>query len=121
VNTVKSGVDPDDLDGMAITVRRPCRCGHARDQHDHYRRGSDCSSCACAAFSGVLEVTVRLGRQTGPVASVVLPDSVPAAYEPYVRPTHCAGLTGVPFEELAVHVVPPRPAEEPSMRKQHVG
>ena len=31
----------------------PCRCGHQRDVHEHYRRGSDCAVCGvdgCARF-----------------------------------------------------------------------
>jgi hypothetical protein len=27
-----------------------CRCGHDRKAHDHYRRGSDCALCDCAAW-----------------------------------------------------------------------
>jgi hypothetical protein len=26
-----------------------CVCGHAREAHEHYRRGSDCSLCGAAA------------------------------------------------------------------------
>ncbi len=102
---------------MAISVRRPCRCGHERDQHTHYRAGTDCSGCACSAFHGQLEVTVRFGRRAVPAAAVVVPEQVPAAYEPYVRPTHSAGLTGVPLEGL----VRPRTDEDSGVRKQHVG
>lgn len=34
------------------TVVDPCRCGHGRDAHEHYRSGTDCSACgtACGAF-----------------------------------------------------------------------
>jgi hypothetical protein len=31
----------------------PCVCGHAREAHQHYRRGSDCGACGaqdCAEF-----------------------------------------------------------------------
>ena len=27
-----------------------CRCGHAADAHRHFRRGTDCSSCACGRY-----------------------------------------------------------------------
>jgi len=27
-----------------------CRCGHPADSHEHYRDGSDCSTCRCGAF-----------------------------------------------------------------------
>jgi len=70
---------------MAVTFRRPCRCGHPKDAHEHYRSGTDCGGCSCARFHGQLEITVRLGR---PVPAVVLPEVVPAPREPYVRPTH---------------------------------
>jgi hypothetical protein len=29
---------------------RPCRCGHLRDAHEHYRSGTDCALCACPRF-----------------------------------------------------------------------
>jgi hypothetical protein len=27
-----------------------CRCGHAEQAHEHYRRGTDCALCECARF-----------------------------------------------------------------------
>ena len=27
-----------------------CRCGHTREAHSHYRKGSDCALCACPRF-----------------------------------------------------------------------
>jgi hypothetical protein len=28
-----------------------CRCGHARDAHEHYRRGTECALCVdCPRF-----------------------------------------------------------------------
>ena len=27
-----------------------CTCGHGHPAHEHYRRGSDCALCTCAAF-----------------------------------------------------------------------
>jgi hypothetical protein len=27
-----------------------CACGHERDLHEHYRRGTDCALCDCTAF-----------------------------------------------------------------------
>lgn len=41
---------------------RPCRCGHARELHEHYRRGTDCASCDCPRFRG---------RPRNPVAAVL--------------------------------------------------
>lgn len=29
---------------------RPCRCGHARSEHSHHRRGTDCSTCGIACL-----------------------------------------------------------------------
>lgn len=106
---------------MALSLRRPCRCGHNKDEHQHYRRGTDCSGCDCLAFHGQLEVTVRFGRPRGPVVEVVVPDEVPAAIEPYVRPTHSAGLTAGATPRPELHLVPPRAAEEVSLRKQSAG
>lgn len=35
----------------APTVQvKPCRCGHGKQAHEHYRRGSDCALCACGRF-----------------------------------------------------------------------
>lgn len=28
-----------------------CTCGHGKQAHDHYRRGTDCALCQCAKFS----------------------------------------------------------------------
>jgi hypothetical protein len=33
----------------ARTVVDPCACGHAKEAHEHYRRGSDCGVCGAAA------------------------------------------------------------------------
>ena len=33
-----------------------CACGHIREAHEHYRRGSECSICdirECSAFTAV--------------------------------------------------------------------
>jgi hypothetical protein len=27
------------------------RCGHPKDAHEHYRRGTDCALCECRKFS----------------------------------------------------------------------
>ncbi len=32
------------------TSDRRCACGHGRDAHEHYRRGSDCALCDCPAY-----------------------------------------------------------------------
>jgi len=29
---------------------RPCGCGHGRDAHEHYRRGTDCALCSCSRY-----------------------------------------------------------------------
>jgi hypothetical protein len=29
---------------------KPCRCGHGRQAHEHYRRGSDCALCGCGRY-----------------------------------------------------------------------
>lgn len=94
---------------MRVVMHRSCSCGHEKDAHEHYRRGSDCSSCGCTRFHGLLELTVRFGRLQ-PQQAVVVPEDVPAVEEPWVRPTHSAGLTTYP----QAPVTPPLPrSEEP--------
>ncbi len=29
---------------------KPCRCGHVRRAHEHYRNGTDCALCTCQRF-----------------------------------------------------------------------
>jgi hypothetical protein len=29
---------------------KPCRCGHGKTAHEHYRRGADCSLCSCTRY-----------------------------------------------------------------------
>ena len=43
---------------------KPCRCGHQRQAHEHYRRGTDCALCPCQRFRA------RRGRRRGPDESV---------------------------------------------------
>lgn len=90
---------------MAFALRRACRCGHAKDAHAHYRRGSDCSDCGCPAYVGgfTLTVSFRTARQRG---AVVLPEEVPVAASPYVRFAHTAGTGGV--ERATAAMVVPR-------------
>jgi hypothetical protein len=33
-----------------LPVTAPCRCGHGKAVHAHYRRGSDCGSCPCPRY-----------------------------------------------------------------------
>lgn len=40
-----------------------CNCGHGKQAHEHYRRGSDCALCGCGKFSRPL--LVRLGLRSG--------------------------------------------------------
>ena len=32
-------------------MAKPCSCGHGKQAHQHYRRGSDCAMCSCAKYS----------------------------------------------------------------------
>jgi hypothetical protein len=44
-----------------------CRCGHPREAHEHYRRGSDCGECGaekCGAFGAA--VTEQANSETAP-------------------------------------------------------
>jgi len=82
---------------MAVSLRRPCRCGHGKDAHQHYRSGADCGSCACERFRGRFEITVRRVR------SVVTPEVIPVPREPYVRPAH-GGVVAHDLLDVAVPV-----------------
>lgn len=37
----------------------PCACGHAKQAHEHYRRGSDCALCGCRRFHRPLSSWLR--------------------------------------------------------------
>jgi hypothetical protein len=45
--------DAGELISGARDLGRPCRCGHGRVVHEHYRAGSDCSLCECERFRRV--------------------------------------------------------------------
>jgi hypothetical protein len=32
------------------TSGRTCSCGHGKQAHEHYRRGTDCAVCSCARY-----------------------------------------------------------------------
>jgi hypothetical protein len=118
VNPVKKIGHPVELQDMAMTLRRPCRCGHAREAHQHYRRGTDCSGCSCAQFHGQLVVTLRFGRQ---VSAVVLPEHVPYPPDPHLRPTQTVGLPAArPGVEPAARVawLPVEAANEPQVGRR---
>jgi hypothetical protein len=37
--------------GRPVPTAGPlCSCGHGKQAHEHYRRGSDCALCGCARF-----------------------------------------------------------------------
>ena len=40
-----------------------CVCGHPREQHEHYRAGTDCVVCGCMSFRAPqsIGVTVAVG------------------------------------------------------------
>jgi hypothetical protein len=40
-----------------------CTCGHGRQAHQHYRRGTDCALCACAGFRRPFLSRLRLRRR----------------------------------------------------------
>jgi hypothetical protein len=107
---------------MGLRLRRACNCGHAKDAHEHYRRGTDCATCDCARFRTHLEVVVSLGRLRP--AAVVLPDEVPVPEQPYVRPTHSAGVTVSPEPDLGPllkhHIARPRDGAQPIPPPVHV-
>ncbi|WP_176491760.1 hypothetical protein [Curtobacterium sp. 'Ferrero'] len=44
--TTESGV----LLEVTLDDRDTCVCGHPREAHEHYRRGSDCALCDCPRF-----------------------------------------------------------------------
>jgi hypothetical protein len=36
---------------VAPVKGRSCACGHGKQAHEHYRRGTDCALCRCGKFS----------------------------------------------------------------------
>lgn len=48
--TVPAGAAPVVTPPATTPVANPCRCGHGRDAHEHFRRGTDCAGCDCAHF-----------------------------------------------------------------------
>ncbi len=48
--TFTSGHLPDGPEGVMSARGAVCVCGHSRENHEHYRRGSDCSSCGCRQY-----------------------------------------------------------------------
>lgn len=61
-----------------------CRCGHGPHAHEHYRRGKDCSLCACAKFrSSEGSVLARLLGRRAAGRDVVVEPTPPA---PTVEP-----------------------------------
>lgn len=97
---------------MNLVLHRACRCGHDKDTHTHYRRGTDCSGCDCVSYQGRFSLTVRV-RTRCPV-DVVIPDMIHAAPQPYVRPTHAAGVGGRADPSLARLLARPRRSDEPT-------
>ena len=43
-------------------VVAPCVCGHARQAHEHYRRGTDCGACGVGACPGFRKLGGLLRR-----------------------------------------------------------
>lgn len=43
----------------ALPAGSPCGCGHSKQAHTHYRRGTDCAACACARFDRPLLARLR--------------------------------------------------------------
>lgn len=100
---------------MAVRLVRLCPCGHARADHQHYRRGSDCGSCDCARYRRGWSLTVswRAGAETRAVS----PERVEEVAGPFVRPTHLAPLPATRPATGRPRVVAPRlPDEAPAER-----
>jgi len=63
-----------------------CRCGHDREAHEHYRRGSDCCQCDCQRWRSVAwwkarRRAVRVARVAGAgVAFLVVAAMAVAAF-----------------------------------------
>jgi hypothetical protein len=56
-----------------------CRCGHGPHAHEHYRRGKDCSLCACAKFrSSEGSILARLLGRRAARREVVVEPATPA-------------------------------------------
>jgi hypothetical protein len=40
----------DDTTHTLAVSGRSCSCGHGKQAHEHYRRGTDCALCTCARY-----------------------------------------------------------------------
>jgi hypothetical protein len=47
----------------AEPLGKPCRCGHGKVAHQHYRPGADCALCACPRFRRVSRLAHLMGRR----------------------------------------------------------
>jgi hypothetical protein len=45
-----AGQPPSVTQPPPVDAGPACTCGHPRQAHEHYRRGSDCALCGCARF-----------------------------------------------------------------------
>lgn len=43
-----------------------CSCGHLREHHEHYRRGTDCALCDCRRFRRVWKYPIPGRRGPAP-------------------------------------------------------
>ncbi|MGZ6792569.1 MAG: hypothetical protein ACXVGH_05035 [Mycobacteriales bacterium] len=104
---------------MTLQLRRTCRCGHARALHGAPRH-APCGACRCTAYAGGLVVVLSV-RAKEPAARVVVPDEVPDAPAPYVRPAHTAGTGGVPrWDDDELPAPRSLPVPQPSAVRLHV-
>src|SRR4051794_12434700 len=56
-----------DPESTMSDARDVCTCGHVREAHEHYRRGSDCGICGretCQGFTAEAPGAVRRGSET---------------------------------------------------------
>ncbi|MFT3716860.1 MAG: hypothetical protein QM774_13225 [Gordonia sp. (in: high G+C Gram-positive bacteria)] len=44
--------------------KKACVCGHARDAHEHHRRGTDCALCDCEHYRSATGARALLSRFT---------------------------------------------------------
>ena len=49
----------------AVPAAKLCTCGHEREAHEHYRKGSDCGICGAAGCAAYTRAPARKRRWFG--------------------------------------------------------
>jgi hypothetical protein len=59
LRALPAATDERKTDRVLGSSAKTCSCGHAKQAHSHYRRGTDCALCGCARFHRPLLARLR--------------------------------------------------------------